>query len=163
MTVVDFIIVIFFIFLLLQGLWKGFLREVFGLLALFTGLAAASNFYTLVSNQLENTFSLPLVRDAVGYGAVFVLVWLAIKIMGWLLDKSMGEEKTKSLSRLAGGALGLTKGLLIASVVVYTVEAGFPHNKITGPNLSTPTFLKIGHWATEKLPFLFKNPLESKP
>ncbi|MBN2289229.1 MAG: CvpA family protein [Candidatus Glassbacteria bacterium] len=160
MTIVDFIIIIFCIFLVLQGLWKGFLREVFGLLALFTGLAAATHFYTLASSQLESIFSQPLVCDAAGYGAVFVLVWLAIKIMGWLLDKSMGEMETKVLSRLAGGLLGLVKGLLIVSVVVYTAEGGFPGNKVTGPNFTTPACLEIGQWAADNLPFLFSNPLK---
>ena len=160
MTVVDFIIVIFCLFLALQGIWKGFLREFFGLLALFTGLAAATNFFSVVSKHLESVFSEGLVRDAVGYGAVFFLVWLAIKIMGWMLDKSMGEAETKFYSRLAGGVFGLAKGLLIVSVVVLLVESSFPGNKFTSHNYSPPICLNIGLWVTETLPFLFANPLE---
>jgi len=162
MTVVDFIILIFCVFLILQGLWKGFLRELFGMLALFTGLAAATNFYSLASKQLESVFSEGLVRDAVGYGAAFIVVWLTIKIMGWMLDKSMGEAETRSYSRLAGGVFGLAKGLLIVSVIVLSVESSFPGNKFTSRNYSTPICLKIGHWVTETLPFLFANPLEPK-
>ena len=160
MTVIDFIIIVFCIFHILKGLWKGFLLEVFNLLALVTGLAAASNFSSLVSEQLESIFSLALVRDTVSYCGVFVLVWLAIKIMGWMLDKSMGEAETRIVSRLTGGFLGLAKAVLIVSAVVYMVESGFPENKITGANLSTPICLTIGQWVTEKLPFLFASPFE---
>ncbi len=160
MTVVDFIIAIFCIFLILKGLWRGFLREGFGLLALFAGLAAASNFYVLVSERLESVFSLPLICEAVGYSTVFIVVWLAIKIMGWMLDKSMGEAENKLLSRLAGGVLGFSKGLLIVSMVVFIAETGFPQNKITGHNLSTPICWRIGYWVTTTVPFLFSNPLE---
>jgi membrane protein required for colicin V production len=160
MTVVDFIIIIFCAFMVLKGLWKGLLPELFGLLALFTGLAAASNFHKLASEKLHSFFSQTMVCDAIGYSVVFLVVWLAIKIMGWLLNKSMGEAETKPLSRLSGGALGLAKGLIIVSVIVYTVESGLPGNKITSHNLSTPTCMKIGEWVSEKMPFLFSNPLE---
>ena len=156
MTVVDFIIIIIFLFFILQGLFKGLLLEFFGLLALVAGILSAINFYTLGAGWFEKIFPPdgPL-RNIAGFVAVFLIVWLAIKIMGWILNKNMGEAETNSLSRIAGGAIGLAKSIFFVSMIVYLAENAFPDNKFTGPNKSTPVLIKIVNKAQEITPFHF--------
>ncbi len=74
MTVVDFIIIIIFLFFILLGLFKGLLLEFFGLLALVAGILSAINFYTLGAGWFEKIFPPdgPL-RNIAGFVAVFLI------------------------------------------------------------------------------------------
>lgn len=155
MTVVDFIIIIICLFFILQGLFKGFLLEFFGLLALAAGIISAINFYTLAAGWFGNILPPGLSRNVVGFFAVFLIVWLAVKIMGWILNKNMGEAETNPLSRITGGAIGLAKSIFFISMAVYMAENVFPGNKITGPNKFTPALIKIANKVQEITPFHF--------
>ena len=156
MTVVDFIIIIIILFFILRGVFKGLLLELFGLLALVAGIISAINFYTLGAGWFENIFPPDgLLRNIAGVVAVFLIVWLPVKVMGWILNKNMGEAETNSLSRIAGGAIGLAKSVFFVSMVVYLAENVSPDNKFTGPNMSTPVLIKIVNKVQEITPFHF--------
>ncbi|RLB14137.1 MAG: hypothetical protein DRG82_14350 [Deltaproteobacteria bacterium] len=152
MTVVDFLIIIFCLFFTFQGLFKGFLLELFSVLALAAGLLAGVNYQSLAASRLENILPEGSVREAAGFAAVFLVVWLAVKIMGWILNKNMGEAETNPLSRLAGGAIGLGKSIIIVSVLVYMGESFSPGNRITGGNKFTPVCMDIAQQIQDIVP-----------
>jgi len=155
MTAVDFIIIIICLFFTLQGLFKGFLLEFFGLLALVVGIFSAINFYTLTAGWFEKILPPGPAQNVAGFIAVFLIVWFAVKIMGWILNKNMGEAETNPLSRISGGAIGLAKSIFFVSMAVYLAESAFPGNKITGPNKSTPALIEIANKVQEITPFHF--------
>ena len=155
MTVVDFIIIIICLIFTLQGLFKGFLLEFFGLLALVAGIISAINFYTQTAGWFENIFPEGPTQNVAGFAVVFLIVWFAVKIMGWILNKNMGEAETNPLSRISGGAIGLVKSIFFLSMAVYMAESAFPGNGITGPNKSTPALIKIADKVQEVTPFHF--------
>ena len=155
MTVVDFIIIIICLFFTLQGLFKGFLLEFFGLLALLAGIVSAINFYPLTAGWFENILPFSTSQNAAGFAVVFLIVWLAIKIMGWILNKNKGEAETNPLSRITGGAIGLAKSLFFVSMAVFMAENALPGNKITGQNKSTPALIEIANKIQDITPFDF--------
>lgn len=136
-TVVDFILLIVCLFFVLRGLFRGFLMEVFSILALIAGAFASINYYTLASGWFSNIFPAGPSRNAAGLVTVFIIVWLLIKILSWILNKNLGEAETNPSSRIAGGALALGKAVLFLSLIVYTAESVWPGNQITSGNLST--------------------------
>ena len=145
LTVVDFILLIVCLFFLLRGLFRGALMEIFSILALVAGILASVNYYTLASGWFGGIFPEGASRNAAGMVAVFVVVWLAIKIMSWILNRNKGEAETKPLSRIGGGALALLKAVLLISLVVFMVENIWPGNKITEGNISTKySFMVVG-------------------
>ena len=155
MTVVDFIIIIICLIFTLLGLFKGFLLEFFGLVALVAGIFSAINFYTQTAGWFENIFPAGPTQNVAGFAAVFLITWLAVKIIGWILNKNMGEAETNPLSRISGGAIGLVKSIFFISIAVYMIENAFPGNKFTGPNRSTPTLIKIADKVQAFTPFNF--------
>ncbi len=153
MTVVDYLIIIVLLFALVQGLFKGVILEIFGLLALAAGLLAANRFYELMGTRFENIFPRGFTRDAAAFVTVFFLAWTAVKILGWVLNKSLGEGSLPILSRLLGGALGLAKSFLFISLMIYSAERAFPGNRITSPNFVTPYCLRTIDWLKDRTPF----------
>ena len=162
MTVVDFLIILFCVFFTIQGLWRGFVRELFGLLALLTGIAAAINFYNLPSDFLKGFFSEPTNIKVAGFIVVFLAVWITITLMGYVLSKRLEEAGKSLVSRLAGGLVALGKIILVISAVVYFAEQTFPGNPITTRGKICPTCIEIATWARQYFPFLFK-PAQNDP
>jgi membrane protein required for colicin V production len=137
LTVVDFILAIICLFFVLRGLFRGALMEFFSILALIAGILAAVHYYTLAAGWFESILPEGASRNAAGLIAVFFVVWMSIKILSWILNKSKGEAETNPLSRLGGGILALAKAVLLLSLVVFMVENIWPGNKITDGNIST--------------------------
>jgi len=151
-TVADFIILIILLFFTLRGLFRGLLLEVFSLLAIAAGSFAAANYYTYTTSWFESIFPPGPSLYAASFTAQFLLVWFAVKMLGWILNKNLGEAETRPLSRLAGGALGLAKSAVSISLVVFVAESAFPGNKITGRNYSTPFCKDVVHWLQKVAP-----------
>ena len=151
-TVADFIILIILLFFTLQGLFRGLLLEIFSLLAIVAGTLAAVNYYSFATAWFESIFPPGPSLYAASYTAVFLLAWLAVKVMGWVLNKNMGHPETKPFSRLAGGVLGLAKSVIFVSLTVFMVESAFPGNKITGHNYSTKYCIDIAHRLQDIIP-----------
>jgi membrane protein required for colicin V production len=136
-SVVDFILLIVCLFFVLRGLFRGFLMELFSILALICAAFASVNYYTLASGWFSSVFPAGASRNAAGLVSVFIIVWLLIKILSWILNKNLGEAETNPASRIAGGALALGKALLFLSLIVFMAESVWPGNPITSGSLST--------------------------
>ncbi len=136
-SVVDFILLIVCLFFVLRGLFRGILMEIFSVLALVAGFLASINFYPLATGWFESIFPAGASRNAAGMAAVFIAVWLLIKILSWVLNRNLGEAANNPASRITGGALALAKAVLFLSLVVYLAESVWPNNKITMGNRST--------------------------
>ncbi len=137
MTVVDFILLIVCLFFVLRGLFRGILMEIFSVLALIAGFLASINYYPQTAGLFESIFPAGASRNAAGLAAVFITVWLLIKILSWVLNRNLGEAATNPASRVTGGALALLKAVLFLSMIVFLAESVWPGNKITDGNRST--------------------------
>jgi membrane protein required for colicin V production len=153
-TVIDFIVILFLGFCLLQGFWKGAVRESISLLAVCLGLITAFNYYGLAGAKLTSLAHIPLPADTAGFVAVYLLVWLMVKLAGWSFSHGEKEKKPSSTSRLGGVMLGLARGVIIVSLVFLFAELNFPHNKITSPNYLTPYLLRSAGFCLEHAPFM---------
>jgi membrane protein required for colicin V production len=146
MTVIDFFIIVVLLFFTLQGLFKGFLLEFFGLLAFVLAFFIAARFSYMITSLLDKVALPGYTRNAAAFAIVFIAVYLVIKLMGWLISKKLSEKEKNPLSRLAGGLLGFAKSFLFISIAVFIAETNFPGNKITSPNKLTPYCVKTIHW-----------------
>jgi membrane protein required for colicin V production len=136
-TVVDFILLIVCLFFVLRGLFRGILMEIFSILALVAGFLASIHFYPLATGWFESIFPEGASRNAAGMAAVFLSVWLLIKVLSWVLNRNLGEAAKNPTSRIAGGTLALAKAVLFLSMIVFLAESIWPGNKITDGNQST--------------------------
>ncbi len=136
-TVVDFILLIVCLFFVLRGLFRGILMEIFSILAQVAGFLASIHYYPLAAGWFKSIFPAGASRNAAGQAAVFVAVWLLIKVLSWVLNRNLGEAMTNPISRIAGGALALAKAVLFLSLIIFLAESVWPGNKITSGNRST--------------------------
>jgi membrane protein required for colicin V production len=110
------------------GLWKGMVRQIFGLLGIIGGYMFAVKFYQQCSNFLTDIH--PNTAKAVSFIAIFLVCILVAHLIGWGVGRLFAVAKLGFLNRAGGGLLGFLKGWVIVSiaVMVLTVFISVDHS-----------------------------------
>lgn len=124
MTWIDWVIVAFALFAALQGLRRGVLPALVGILAVLLSYLAASAWYQTLGDLIERYVRLsPGWSDAVAFLGVFLL---AYDILAIVTIMAIGTEKIPAPSRVAGAAIGLIRGTLLAAALLVVIGASPP-------------------------------------
>lgn len=124
----------------LRGLLQGLVAEVAGVAAIIAGFWYAHRVYQDVAAYLT-AIADPTWRDIAAYLLVFLAVVVLVGFLARLLRKVLAFSFISWIDKLAGGALGLVKGLLICSLLLILVqrflgEPAFMHNSAVLPYLN---------------------------
>lgn len=119
MNAIDLILIIPLAWAAYKGFKKGFIIEIFSLLALFAGVYGGIHFSEGVAHWLDQTVQikekyLPVVSFAVTFIGVVVLVFY----LGKLIEKAINMAAMKPLNKLAGALFSILKYGLIMSVIL---------------------------------------------
>lgn len=120
MNSIDIALIVLLALATLRGLWRGLIREVFGLAALIGGLVAALKLSDTGAAVVGATTGLPPATvAAIAFVGIFMLVHGGVSLVGFGLDRVTGST-VRFFSRLTGGAFGLVKGgMLLAFVLLF--------------------------------------------
>jgi membrane protein required for colicin V production len=118
MTAFDYAVIIVILLSAALGIWRGFIYEIFALGAWITGIVCA-----VVSGQKVATwftFNLePWLKLIAAYALVFVTVFVAISIAGFVFTKLVRAVGLSPVDRGLGAMFGIVRGFLIVTVIVF--------------------------------------------
>lgn len=137
------------------GLWKGFVKEAFSLLALLLGLMAGFALMDNVGKALAKNFDIQSEYwPFVAFFLVLVAVLIGVNLLGKLLDKLVKLALLGIPNRLAGAVFGALRAAFTASVLLWLlnqIRVFSPELKakslLFNPmmNLAPDTFTVIGY------------------
>jgi membrane protein required for colicin V production len=120
----DIIVLAVIGILTIIGLWKGVVKQLFGLLGVVAGYLLAMRFYQPCSKFLTSIY--PGTAKVISFIAIFLASILVAHLIGWGVGRLLAISKLGFLNRIGGGLLGFLKGSLIVSVMVIVVTAYLP-------------------------------------
>jgi membrane protein required for colicin V production len=108
----------------------GFFSEVFSLVGTIIGFLLASWQYWRVAPWFEPYVKSPSVANAAGFFVILIAVIVLAAIAGKVSSWAMKEAGLRWVDRFLGGAFGLLRGLVFATILVliataFTPEAGW--------------------------------------
>jgi membrane protein required for colicin V production len=119
MSYIDIILAVLLIIGLVRGFKNGFFIEVASLLSLVVGLYGAIHFSFFIADWLKTKVE----WDAkyihiVAFAATFIIILMAVSMVGKLVTKMVDAISLGLLNKLAGGIFGAAKIGLILSVII---------------------------------------------
>jgi membrane protein required for colicin V production len=181
MNILDYILIVLIAINVYGGIRRGLIRQIAALVGIFLGLYAAFRFHPAVAGILEDRFGLkeffsritgsasqlfPGLPDAllmtVSLLIIFISAALVAGYVGSIVVKGMKVVKLTFIDRLAGGGLGLFKGLLIALIIVQILSLqpmtswgkSVEHSYLA-PRFSEcapQVFAEVREWIEDRLP-----------
>jgi len=118
------------IFLALTGLlmircfFKGFLAEIFSMAAVILGLLAALFLHKNGGIFLKERFwpELDLIPKIVAFAAIFLIVYLIVKVVQLILADIIHKIKLAGADRFLGLILGFMEGMIVICFTVFILH-----------------------------------------
>lgn len=121
-SLLDLISIALILFLGIKGIFRGFIKEVFGLVGIIGGIYVASRYAQAAGEFLDQNF-LNLQNKGslylIGFIAVLIAFWLFAVMIGFLLGKLVHSSGLGPVDKVLGFLVGGAKVFLIFSVIIY--------------------------------------------
>lgn len=120
MNWLDFVLLAIILVTAVVGIFKGFVRQVIGLVAVVAGLILACLYYEQTAVVFMTFVKNDLVSNFLGFLLIFVVVLIAGAILGHLFTKAM-KGPLAFANRLFGAIFGVVKAVLICGILVFAL------------------------------------------
>ncbi len=144
MSVLDIFFIIPMVWLAYNGFKNGLIIELTTFLALLLGVYVSLYFSDITAEFLRNTFDLKTkYLSLISFVVTFVLVVIAVNLVGKLVSKVVDMAALGFLNKSAGGLFGILKAVLFLSFIVFFIQkVDKKHvilsNSVTGESLFYP-------------------------
>ena len=125
-TIYDYCVLGIFALFIVRGLWRGFIGQIIGLLALYVGFLAAGRFAGDITPWIRPLTSDPKAIAFLAWIVAFALAWAVVALVGQLFMKVVKVTVAGAFDRLAGAALGFLKAGLLIVIVHMILAATLP-------------------------------------
>ena len=141
----DLVLTVFVAFLLVKGIWKGFVKEISGILAVVGGVITSFMLHS-AAEEFLSPYVGPKYLGFVAYSILFIAAYLGIMLLGSFIDRVVKSVMLGSFNRILGGVFGLLKALLWTSLCVYAYSSlqegvGFDHPGLVANSIFYPFLL----------------------
>jgi membrane protein required for colicin V production len=124
MQTFDIIVIAVIGMLTIIGLWKGLVKQIFGLLGVIAGYLLAVRFYQPCSKFFTSVH--PGTARIMSFVTIFLACIIVAHLIGWGVGRLLSISELGFLNRIGGGLLGFLKGCIIVCVVVMVLTAFLP-------------------------------------
>ena len=127
----DLVVLICTSLLIAKGMWKGFIKEIAGIIAVLLAVVLSFSLHDkaidLLSNRLHFTY-----LSSTTYVLLFIGVYLLVKLIGGFIDNILKSIMLGGVNRILGGLFGGIKSALWFTIITYAyaiakTNIGFDH------------------------------------
>jgi len=124
LSTADIVLSIILVIGAFGGYRKGFLTELFSLLAIVLGVLAGFKLMGEAMIMLSQHYSIDdKILPYVSFAVVFLIVVILVSLLGKLLKSSLEKSTLGSVDQLLGGALGILRTAFMLSVVLWIIHS----------------------------------------
>jgi membrane protein required for colicin V production len=150
---IDYILLAVILVSALLSLWRGFVREALSLASWIVALWVALLFFHDLADWLARWIDTPSVRDAVGFGVLFVVTVLIGGLVGYLAGQLVAKTGLTATDRALGVIFGIARGIVIVAVLVLLAGlTALPQDPWWQESLLLEHFQEMAVWLKSFLP-----------
>lgn len=160
MQFVDIIFCLIILLFAILATKNGFIREVFGKLAIVLGIIVGISFTGLLEPNVSKIISNKVVATVVCFLLLFIVTFLLVHIIQTLISRAFDGEILQGLDRVLGFFLGVVEGCVVVCLILILLISQPWFNELTefartgffysvfGPVLESPIEYMTGVFAS---------------
>lgn len=153
MNTLDIIICVILGFCFIRGIFRGLIREFASIIGVFAGLYGAYTFYPSLGDKLSFLIRNAAYQNIVAFLLIFCAILFATGLLGNLIRYILKAVFVGWIDHIVGSLFGITKGLLIASVVLVVLTAFLPKKApVIKQSVLAPYVIRISNELVEIMP-----------
>ena len=122
-SLIDWLFIAILVYSIAISWFKGFIREVLGLITVLAAVLLAAWFYRGVGRLFKDVVRTENIALFLGFSLIFVMTLLVGFITIWLITKFMKFAKVQWADRLLGAAFGFIRGWVFSAAVLLALTA----------------------------------------
>jgi len=122
-SLLDWLLLAILVYSIAISWFKGFVREVLGLITVLVAVLLAAWFYRGVGRLFKDVVRTENIALFFGFSLIFVMTLVAGFVVIWLVTKFMKFAKLQWADRLLGAAFGFIRGWLISAAILLALTA----------------------------------------
>jgi membrane protein required for colicin V production len=122
-SLIDPLILAVLAYCLVIAWFKGYIKELLGLITALAGVLLAAWAYRPVAGMFKDVVRTENLALFFGFSVIFLLTLLAGFVTIWLVTRYMKLAKLQWADRLLGAAFGLIRGWLICAAILLALTA----------------------------------------
>ena len=144
----DILIVVILGYSLIRGIFRGLVKEISSIIGIFGGFYAAYTYYKILAKLLSGLISDVAYLNILSFLIIFCGVLIVVSVLGVIIKYLLKIAFLGWVDRIGGLIFGITKGILIVSVLFISLTAFLPKgsafikNSVLAPHVS---------WVSEKM------------
>ncbi len=139
----DVVIITVICFGLIRGIFRGLVKELSSIIGVLAGFYGAYTYYESLTKPLSRWISDIAYLNITSFMILFCAVFLLISIIGVIIKYLLNISFLGWVDRICGALFGSTKGILIATVLMFTLTAFLPGGSPVIKNSSLAPHLTI--------------------
>lgn len=126
MNILDYIIIAFLLYLLVRGIFRGFIREIFSLAGVVLGLWLGNLFQAWLTGIIRPYLPLPQFLPVVSFILLFFAILVICNILGWSISLWLRKGPMTWPDMTSGALLALVKGVVLTYLAIIIMTFYLP-------------------------------------
>ena len=122
-SLLDWLILAILIYSIAVSWFKGFVREVLGLITVLAAVLLAAWFYRGVGDRFKDVVRTENIALFLGFSLIFLAVFLVGFFAIWIATRFVKFAKLQWADRLLGAAFGVIRGWTISAAILLALTA----------------------------------------
>jgi len=122
-SLLDWLLLAILVYSIAVSWFKGFIREILGLITVLAAVLLAASFYRGVGQLFKDVVRTENIALFFGFSLIFVMTLVAGFVVIWLITKFMKFAKLQWADRLLGAAFGFIRGWVISAAILLALTA----------------------------------------
>jgi len=122
-SLLDWLILAILVYSIAVSWFKGFIREILGLITVLAAVLLAAWFYRGVGGLFKDVVRTENIALFLGFSLIFVMTLVTGFVVIWLITKFMKLAKLQWADRMLGAAFGFIRGWVISAAILLALTA----------------------------------------
>jgi membrane protein required for colicin V production len=122
MNLLDYIIIITLAYLIVKGIFRGFMKEIASLAGIVLGIVFGVTFLPEMTDFLKPYLPFTQLLPLISLAIIFILVLIICNFLGWFLKKLFQKVFLGWFDRSLGAGFAVVKGVVLTYFVIVILS-----------------------------------------